>query len=217
MPPSWPWPPGCGLWQIDTPQLWEDDYLNLSRAALPASTIIAVQQQLGPADTIYDLQPPAPVPDRARRPGRSGQRAGHPAALLLAGLASILGLALLGAACAGRRAGLVAALLCAGALFHVDISRAIKLYAPFFGDFVFSMLLLTQALAAPRRRPLLLAGYAAVTAAMLWAGYQGAPILAAQGLWVMALFLGRKTPFDGPDRLSRLLPVALVMAVATAA
>ncbi|HML56136.1 MAG TPA: glycosyltransferase family 39 protein, partial [Solidesulfovibrio magneticus] len=208
---------GLRLWQLDTPQLWEDDYLNLSRAALPASTIIAVQQKLGPADTIYDLQPPLQfLLVRAAL-------AVHDSVLavrlpsLAAGLASILGLALLGAACAGRRAGLFAALLCAGALFHIDISRAIKLYAPFLGFFVFSMLLLTRALAAPRRRLLLLAGYAAVTAAMLWAGYQGAPILAAQGLWVAALFLGRKTPFDGPDRTIRLLPVALAMAVATAA
>ncbi len=208
---------GLRLWQLDTPQLWEDDYLNLSRAALPASTIIAVQQQLGPADTIYDLQPPLQflIVRAALAVHDSVLAARLPA--LAAGLASILGLALLGAACAGRRAGLIAALLCAGTLFHIDISRAIKLYAPFFCFFVFSMLLLTRALAATRRRLLLLAGYAAVTGAMLWAGYQGAPILAAQGLWVAALFLGRKPPFDGPDRLPRLLPVALAMALATAA
>lgn len=207
---------GLRLWQIDTPQLWEDDYLNLSRAALPASTIIAVQQKLGPADTIYDLQPPLQflIVRAALAAYDSVLAARLPS--LAAGLTSILGLALLGAACAGRRAGLVAALLCAGALFHIDISRAIKLYAPFFGFFVFSMLLLPQALAAPRRRPLLLASYAALTAAMLWTGYQGLPILAAQGLWVMFLYLGRKPPFDGPDRTIRLLPVALAMAVATA-
>ncbi|WP_043600951.1 glycosyltransferase family 39 protein [Solidesulfovibrio magneticus] len=208
---------GLRLWQLDTPQLWEDDYLNLSRAALPADAIIAVQQRLGPADTIYDFQPPLHY--LLLRAALAVQDSVLAARLpsLAAGLASILGLALLGAACAGRRAGLVVALLCTGSLFHVDISRAIKLYATFFCCSVFSMLLLTKAISAPRRRPLLLAGYAAVTAAMLWTGYQGLPILAAQGLWVIALFVGRKAPFDDPDRLSRLAAVALAMAVATAA
>ncbi len=208
---------GLRLWQLDTPQLWEDDYLNLSRAALPAAAITDVQEKLGPADTIFDFQPPLPYLLVRAALAAHDSALGARLPSLAAGMASVLGLGLLGAACAGRRAGLCTALLCAGSLFHVDISRAIKFYGLFFCFSVFSMLLLARALSAPRRRNLLLAGYAFVTAAMLWTGYQGLPILAAQGLWVMALFLGRKPPFDGPDRILRLMPMALSMAAATAA
>jgi 4-amino-4-deoxy-L-arabinose transferase-like glycosyltransferase len=207
---------GLRLWDIGTPQLWEDDYLNLSRAALPAGQLIAVQQYLGPADTTYDLQPPLVFLLQKAALALCDSVLAARAVSLAAGVASILGMGLLGAACAGRRAGLCAAALCAGALFHLDISRSIKLYGPFSCFLVFSLLLLHTALSRPGRALAALGGYAAVTAAMLWTGHQGVPVLAAQGLGVAGLFLARKAPFDGTDRLRRLLPIAWAMAVAVA-
>ena len=201
------------LEQFGTPQLWEDDALNLDRARLAPARLLELQLYQGPADTIFDFQPPLSylVTHLALAVSDTTLAARVPS--LIAGLLSILGLGLLGTACAGRRAGLAAAALCTGALFHVEISRAIKLYALFHCALVYSLYFLTRAI-SPGHRPLHLAGYAATSAAMLWAGHQGAPVLAAQGLGLGLLFFARKGLFAGPDRASRLLWIAAAMALA---
>ena len=204
------------LWDIGAPQLWEDDYLNLDRALLEPARLIETQVYLGPADTIYDFQPPLAYLLGHVALGISDTVLAARSPSLAAGLLSIFGLGLLGAACAGRRAGLAAAALCAGALFHGDISRAIKPYALLLCTLVFSQYFLIRCL-SPGRRPGHLAGYAAATAAMLWAGYQGVPVMAAQGLGVGLLFLRRQGIFAGQGRMTRLAWIAAAMAVAVLA
>ncbi|MFP5258131.1 MAG: glycosyltransferase, partial [Acidobacteriota bacterium] len=206
---------GLRLWGIGTPQLWEDDALNLDRARLEPARLIAIQLYQGPADTIFDFQPPLSYLATHAALAVSDTVLAARTPSLLAGLLSVLGIGLLGAACAGRRAGLAAAALYAGALFHVDFSRAIKLYALFDCTLVYSLYYLARAV-TPGGRPGHLAGYALASAAMLWAGYQGVPVLAAQGLGLGLLFLARKGVFAGADRIARLLWIAAAMALAVA-
>ena len=201
------------LGHIGTPQLWEDDALNLDRAMLEPARILTVQLYQGPADTIFDLQPPLSYLLTHLALAMSDTVLAARTPSLIAGMLSILGIGLLGAAGAGRRAGLAAAALYAGALFHVEFSRAIKLYALFDCTLVYSLYFLVLSLSS-RRRPIHLAGYAAATTAMLWAGYQGVPVLAAQGLGVFLLFVARKRLFAAPDRLSRLACILAAMALA---
>lgn len=201
------------LWGIDTPQLWEDDALNLDRALLEPARLLAVQLYQGPADTIFDFQPPLSylLTHLALAVSDTVLAARTPS--LAAGVLSVLGIGLLGAACAGRRAGLAAAALYAGALFHVELSRAIKLYALFDCALVYSLYFLVRAL-GPGGRMIHLACYAVVTAAMLWAGHQGVPVLAAQGLGLILLFFARKSLFAGPGRTARLAWILAAMALA---
>ncbi len=198
---------GLRLHAIDTPQLWEDDYLNLDRALMDPARLIAVQQYQGPADTIFDFQPPLSylLVHAALKVSDTVLAARAPA--LIAGMASILGMALLGARLGGRRAGLFAALLAGLALFHVEFSRAIKPYALFLCCQVFSLHFL--ALATDRRRPAALIGFSLATAAMLAAAYQGVPVLLAEALFVAVMFAARRGVFAGPDRWWRLGAILL--------
>ena len=198
---------------IGTPQLWEDDYLNLDRAMLEPARLLETQVHLGPVDTTFDFQPPLIYLIDHLALGLGGTVLAARIPSLAAGLLTVLGLGLLGAACAGRRAGLAAAALCAGALFPVEISRAIKLYALFLCTLVYSLYFLVRCVTLGRR-PIHLAGYTAATAAMLWAAYQGVPVLAAQGLGVGLLYLRRKGIFAGPDRTAPLAWIMAAMAVA---
>ncbi|MHC1788363.1 glycosyltransferase family 39 protein [Solidesulfovibrio sp.] len=200
------------LWDLGTPQLWEDDYLNLDRAMLDPARLVEVQLYQGPADTVFDFQPPLSYLLTHLALGVSQTVLAARMPSLVCGVLSILGLGLLGAACAGRRAGLAAAALCAGALFHVELSRAIKLYAVFFCALVYSLYFLVRVV-SPGRRPRHLAGYAAASAAMLWSGYQGVPVMAAQGLGLGLLFFTRQGIFHGNDRTARLGWTAAAMAV----
>ncbi|KHK00874.1 glycosyltransferase family 39 protein [Desulfovibrio sp. TomC] len=200
-------------WDIDVPQLWEDDYLNLDRAMLAPARLIESQLYLGPVDTIYDFQPPLTYLINHLALGLSNTVLAARVPSLATGLLTVLGLGLLGAACAGRRAGLAAAALCAGALFPVEISRAIKPYALFLCTLVYSLYFLVRCV-RPGRRPLHPAGYVVATAAMLWTAFQGVPVLAAQGLGVGLLYLRRYGIFAGPGRTVRLTWIAAAMAAA---
>lgn len=198
------------LWGIGMPQLWEDDYLNLDRALMEPARMIPIQQYQGPADTIFDFQPPlsyllvhfalwlSPTVLAARLPS------------LIAGAFSILAIGLLGNLAGGRRAGLAAAAFCALSLFHLDFSRAIKLYSLFLCTLGFSQYFLIRCLDSGRRDRLPdLAAWSGLTALMLTTAYQGVPVLAAEGLAVAGLFLARQGIFAGPDRWRRLLYLGL--------
>ncbi len=205
---------GLRLWDIHTPQLWEDDALNLDRAMMAPSRLFEVQKYQGPADTIFDFQPPLSylLTHAALAVDDSALAARAPA--LAAGVLSILGLGLLGAACCGRRAGLLATALAGISLFHIEFSRAIKPYALFLCCLAFSLYFLKKATESGRARHLL--GFFAASAAMLYAGYQGVPVLLAETMFAAGLFFARKDVFSGPDRGRRLLGLALAGGAAVA-
>ncbi len=213
---------GLRLWHIDLPQLWEDDYLTLDRSLMAPADLTTVQLYQGPADTIFDFQPPlsyllvhyaleiSPTVLAARVPA------------LLAGTLSLLVIGLLGARAGGRGAGLLAAALAGLSLFHLDFSRAIKPYALFLCTMVLSQYALIRWLDRRGDRDggpdwPGLAGYALATAALLATAYQGAPILLGEGLAVAGLFVWRRGVFAGPGRWKRLAGLALAMGLAVLA
>ncbi|EFL49423.1 conserved hypothetical protein [Solidesulfovibrio fructosivorans JJ]] len=193
------------LYNVGTPQLWEDDYLNLDRALMTPAQLIAIQQYQGPADTIFDFQPPLSylLVHAALAVSKTTLAARVPS--IIAGMLSIVAIGLLGARTGGRKAGLAAAAMAGLSLFHLDFSRAIKLYALFLCALSFSVYFLVRCLEAKcTRRAAWLAGYAAATAAMLTTAYQGVPVLLAEGLCVLGLYAARKGVFSGTDRNWRL-------------
>ncbi len=184
------------LWDINLPQLWEDDYLSLDRAMTDPGRMFDIQKFQGPADTIFDFAPPLSYAliHLALEFSTSATAARIPS--LAAGLFTVLGFALLGGALFSRRAGLIAAFLCALSLFHIDFSRAIKFYSLFMCFFVFSSYFLLLALRTGKGWAY--AAFAMCAADMLYSGYQGVPVFAAQALYGAAcLAVWRRRP-DAP-------------------
>ncbi len=209
---------GLRLAGIGDPQLWEDDYLNLDRALMPPGRMIAIQQYQGPADTIFDFQPPLSylLVHAALTVSDTVLATRMPS--LLAGALSLLAVGLLGTLAGGRRAGLCAVALCALSLFHLDFSRAIKPYALFLCTLGFSQYFLIRCLSPGQRDAFpFLAAWSGVTALMLTTAYQGVPVLACEGLAAGLLFVARKGVFAEPGRGKRLAWLALAGVAAVAA
>ncbi|MGE4538259.1 MAG: glycosyltransferase family 39 protein [Desulfovibrio sp.] len=198
------------LYHVGTPQLWEDDYLNLDRALMDPARLIAIQQYQGPADTIFDFQPPLSylLVHAALAVSKTTMAARLPS--ILAGMLSILAIGLLGARTGGPKAGLAAAAMTGLSLFHLDFSRAIKPYALFLCTLSFSLYFLVRCLEAKlARRTAWLTGYAAATAAMLATAYQGVPVVLAEGLCILGLYVAKKGVFSAADRNWRLGQIVL--------
>lgn len=206
---------GLRLWDIGAPQLWEDDYLSLDRASMDLGRMFQVQKYQGPADTIFDFAPPLSYALVHLALGLSPTAAAARAPSLLAGILTVLGFFLLGKTLFSRKTGLFAALFCALSLFHIDFSRAVKFYALFLCFFVFSSYFLLAALSSGKAR--LFAAYALTAAAMLYSGYQGVPVFAAQAAYaVLALAASRKT-LNAAALKKRYLALFLALAAAAAA
>lgn len=206
---------GLRLWDIGAPQLWEDDYLSLDRASMDLGRMFQIQKYQGPANTIFDFAPPLSYALIHLALGISPTILSARAPSLLAGVLTVFGFFLLGKTLFSRKAGLFAALFCALSLFHIDFSRAVKFYALFLCFFVFSSYFLLAALSSGKTK--LFAAYALTAAAMLYSGYQGVPVFAAQAVYgVLALAASRKT-LDGGALKKRLLALFLALAAALAA
>jgi hypothetical protein len=192
---------GLRLYGLDGPAPWEDDYLNLDRAMLPLADMLAIQAWQGPADTIFDLQPPLcyALTHLALCLDASTLAARLPS--LLAGILTVAGLGLLGTRLFGRGAGLCAGVLAAGLVFPIAFSQAIKVYSLLLCLTVFAMWLLVRAV--DRNTGPAWAAYAVCAAAMVYAGYQGLVVLAVQALWAAwaGLACKRRQPGAGRARL----------------
>ncbi len=169
------------LWRLDAPSLWEDDYLNLDRAMMPLADMFAVQKHQGPADTIFDFQPPLFY--ALEHLALAVDQSSLAARLLsvLAGLVTPFGLLLLGRRILGRGVGPVAFALSVFLLYPINFAQSIKFYAVFLCLAVFSLWLLVRAVEDNARR--LWFGYGLCALGMLYAGYQGFPTFAAQLAW----------------------------------
>ncbi len=192
------------LWRLDGPSLWEDDYLNLSRAEMPLADMFAVQKYQGPADTIFDFQPPLiyALEHLALAVDESSLAARLPS--LLAGMLLPLVLGLLGRRLFGRGAGLAACLLGVFLLFPISYAQSIKFYAVFLSLAVTSMWLLVRAV--DENGPWSWCGYALAATGMVYAGYQGWPTLAVQAVYAGWVLAGRWRVWPPDQRLRRLVP-----------
>ncbi len=188
------------LWRLDTASLWEDDYLNLDRALLPLADMFAIQKFQGPADTIFDFQPPLAyvLQHLALAVDQSSLAARLPS--VLAGLLTPLALGLLGRRLFGREAGLACLLLGTFLLFPIKYAQAIKFYAVFLLLAVTSMWLLLRAVDRNDRASW--ACYALAAIGMLYAGYQGFPTLCAQAVYAGATLLRRTRRAAPGERLA---------------
>lgn len=193
---------GTRLWRLDAPSLWEDDYLNLDRALMPLGDMLAVQKQQGPADTIFDFQPPLVyvLQHLALAVDASSLAARLPS--VLAGLLTPLALWLLGRRLFGRETGLLCALLGTFLLFPINYAQSIKFYAVFLLLAVTSMWLLVRAVARNDWPSWL--GYALAAAGMCYAGYQGFPTVAVQAAYAAAVILAETRGAPGGQRRARL-------------
>ncbi|WP_043639704.1 glycosyltransferase family 39 protein [Desulfovibrio sp. TomC] len=192
---------GLRLYGLDGPAPWEDDYLNLDRAMLPLRDLLAIQQWQGPADTIFDFQPPLSyaLVHLALWFDSSTLAARLPS--LVAGVLTVAGLGLLGTRLLGRGAGLCAAALAAGLVFPIAFAQAIKAYSLLLCLSVFAMWLLVRAL--DRNSWPAWAGYALCAAAMVYAGYQGLVVFVVQAVWagLAGWAMERRQPGTGRARL----------------
>ncbi len=172
---------GLRLWNIAFLQFWEDDYLSLDRALMNLGRMFMVQKFQGPADTIFELQPPLfhAVLHFVLQAAKTESAARSVS--LAAGAGAVLGVFFAGRSLFGRPAGLFAALLCALSLFHMEFSRAVKPYSLFLCCSVWALFFFYEALKSGRTG--LWAAYALSAAAMLYSGYQGLPAFAAQGVF----------------------------------
>jgi hypothetical protein len=203
------------LWRLDAPSPWEDDYLNLDRALLPLADMWRIQKYQGPADTIFDFQPPLSyaLQHIALAIDQSTLAARIPS--VVAGVLTVAGMGLLGARLFGRSVGVVSAVLVAFLVVPIGFSQAIKAYAVFLCLAVASMWLLVRAVAENTWRSWL--AYGACALGMLYGGYQGAPTFAVQLVWAglasARLARGENT-LDGRRRWIRFGAVALGVCVA---
>jgi hypothetical protein len=190
------------LWRLDAPSLWEDDYLNLDRALMPLGDMYAVQMQQGPADTIFDFQPPLiyVLQHLALAVDASSLAARLPS--VLAGLLTPLALWLLGRRLFGRETGLVCALLGTFLLFPIIYAQSIKFYAVFLLLAVTSMWLLARAVDRNDWPSWL--GYVLAAASMCYTGYQGFPTIAVQAAYAAAVILGETRGAPVGERRARL-------------
>ncbi|EFL52153.1 conserved hypothetical protein [Solidesulfovibrio fructosivorans JJ]] len=203
------------LWRIDAASLWEDDYLNLDRALMPLAGMAAVQKWQGPADTIFDFQPPLVYAAQhlALAIHQSSLAARLPS--LLASLLTPLGLWLLGRRLFGPAVGLVATVLCTFLLYPLNYAQAIKTYALLLCLAVYSLWLIARAVAVGDRKSWI--AYGGCALALLYTGYQGLPVFAAESLWA-GVMLWRRRPAEGhAGLLRRLSPLLVTGAVVTAA
>lgn len=165
---------------LDRESLWEDDWLALDRAAMAPRDMAHIQQYLGPSRTTYDFHPPLyyalehavlAVDDSvfaAKLPG------------VIAGALTAVLLFLLGQSLFSTGAGLAAGILCAGCLYHVSVSRSIKVYVLLLLVFTAAQLALWTALRRGRALPWL--AFAGLGAVLLYTAYVGAPALAGQAV-----------------------------------
>lgn len=195
------------LWRLDAPSLWEDDYLNLDRAQMPLADMFAVQKYQGPADTIFDFQPPLiyALEHLALAVDVSSLAARLPS--VLAGLLTPLALWLLGRRLLGRETGLVCALFGTFLLFPLQYAQSIKFYAVFLLLAVISMWLLVRAVARGDWPSWL--AYALSGAAMGYAGYQGYPTLAVQAVYAVAGIVADTRGAAAGERRRRLRRAAI--------
>ncbi len=195
------------LWRCDAPSLWEDDYLNLDRATMPLADMFAVQQWQGPADTIFDFQPPLiyALQHVCLAVDESSLAARVPS--LVAGVLLPLFVWLLGRRLFGAPAAWAACLLSVFLVFPINYAQSIKFYALFLTLSTASMWLLVRALALGDR--LSWAGYALAAALMGYAGYQGLPTLAVQGVYALGTILWSGRGQGGAALRRRLRPAVL--------
>lgn len=198
------------LWRLDTAPLWEDDYLNLDRAMMPLAEMAAVQKWQGPADTIFDFQPPLSyaLQHVALEMHRSSLAARIPS--LLAGLLTPLGLWLLGRRLFGPAVGLTAAVLTVFLLYPLGFAQAIKAYALLLCLAVYSLWLVARAVDDDRLSSW--CAYGACALGMLYTGYQGLPAFAVQCLWAGAVIW--REPAARRRRLFRFLATCAVVGAA---
>ncbi|WP_300155273.1 glycosyltransferase family 39 protein [Solidesulfovibrio sp.] len=195
------------LWRCDAPSLWEDDYLNLDRATMPLADMFAVQQWQGPADTIFDFQPPLiyALQHLCLAVDESSLAARVPS--LVAGMLLPLFVWLLGRRLFGAPAAWAACLLSVFLVFPINYAQSIKFYALFLTLATASMWLLVRAVAEGDR--LSWACYALAAALMGYAGYQGLPTLAVQGVYAAGTILWSGRGGGWAVRLRRLRPAVL--------
>ncbi|MFP5223652.1 MAG: glycosyltransferase family 39 protein [Acidobacteriota bacterium] len=197
-------------WNLDGPSLWEDELLTLDRASMDLGHMFQVQKFQGPADTIFDLQPPLIYAALHGVLAISDTSLAARSLSAAAGCLTVFGFFLLGSRTAGRRTGLLAALLCAVSLYHVEASRSIKHYALFICLGLYSLYFCLGYVRTRVNRDL--AAFAACSAGMLYCGYQGVGLLAAMAAAsVWALRRGRHAPASVGRPVFRLcLVLALV-------
>ncbi|MGE4536055.1 MAG: glycosyltransferase family 39 protein [Desulfovibrio sp.] len=199
------------LWRIDAASLWEDDYLNLDRALMPLGDMVAVQKWQGPADTIFDFQPPLVygVQHLALAIHQSSLAARIPS--LLAALLTPLGLWLLARRLFGPAVGLVTAVLSVFLLYPLGFAQAIKTYALFLCLAVYALWLVVRAV--EKRTVWAWIAYGACSLAMLYAGYQALPAFAAQCLWAgLVLWRAPAGAAGAAGRRRRLAPLLVTCA-----
>jgi 4-amino-4-deoxy-L-arabinose transferase-like glycosyltransferase len=174
---------GLRLWGLDWPsfKIW-DDFFALRLAVLDYRGILqALAHQ--PFDAYQEYQPPlyyflvhaclgvAKTDALARLTG------------VAAGTLTIPALCCLGRRLLGRPTGLVAALLLAVSVFHIEYSQQIRNYVPFLLLATLSMNFFAAWLFERQRRAL--AWYALSTAVMLYTSYMSTAFLASQAvLWL---------------------------------
>lgn len=197
-------------WNLDGPSLWEDELLTLDRASMDLGRMFQVQKFQGPADTIFDLQPPLIYAALHGVLALSDTSLAARSLSAAAGCLTVFGFFLLGSRTAGRRVGLLAALLCAVSLYHVEASRSIKHYALFICLCLYALYFCLGYVRTRANRDL--AAFAACSAAMLYCGHQGAGLLAAMAsASALALWRGPRVPASGGRPVLRLcLALALV-------
>ncbi|MFP5258582.1 MAG: glycosyltransferase family 39 protein [Acidobacteriota bacterium] len=179
---------------LDRESLWEDDWLALDRASMPPAEMAHIQKYLGPSRTTYDFHPPLYY--ALEHLVLAGDSSVFAAKLpgVVAGALTVVLLFLLGQSLFSTGAGLAAGILAAGCLYHVSVSRSVKVYALLLLVFTASQLALWTALRRGRALAWLVS--AALGAALLYTAYVGAPTLAGQAA-VAAVFLTSRRRF-GP-------------------
>jgi hypothetical protein len=106
---------------------------------------------------------------------------------VIAGTLTIPALYLLGARLLGRGAGIVAALMLAVSLYHIEYSQQIRNYVPFLCLATWSMAFFAAWIVDRDRRAL--PGYCLATAGMLWMSYMSTVAVAAQMVIWLAFLL----------------------------
>ncbi|WP_428567105.1 MAG: glycosyltransferase family 39 protein [Solidesulfovibrio sp. DCME] len=190
------------LWRLDGPSLWEDDYLNLDRALMPLADMFAVQKFQGPADTIFDFQPPLTYALQHLALAVDGGSLAARLPSVVAGLFLPVALGLLGRRLFDRETGLACLMLGTFLLFPIRYAQAIKFYAVFLCLAVTSMWLLVRAVARNDRTSW--AAYALAAIGMGYAGYQGFPTLAVQAIYAVAVIAAATRQAAPGERRTRL-------------
>lgn len=178
--------------------LWWDEFVTLSRAALPPASLWNSLANQAPNDGWLDSNPPLLhfLTHGLLAFGVHDSWIKVPSAVFGAG--AVLAVGLLGATLFGRTAGLASALVLTLNLFHIHYSRELRPYSLFLFCALWSLWLLLKARASGRPRHWAL--YALCVAAMFYSSYLAAATLAGQGLFVLVDWLASRRAAPGAGR-----------------